>query len=122
MDSRAIAHRLVDSCTRAQADAPVGQVKAHDAVVGLQKGGVHGEVGGAAGQGLHVHAPLLRVQAVGREGTGLHGNSDGNRPGGRYSALQTIASESLGSLQRETAKETEASCLPWSSKQANDSQ
>mmetsp|Transcript_45492 Transcript_45492/g.75849 ORF Transcript_45492/g.75849 Transcript_45492/m.75849 type:complete len:303 (+) Transcript_45492:838-1746(+) len=43
--------------------AAVRKVQSHDAVVRLQQTGVDGEVGGAAGQGLHVHAPLLRVQA-----------------------------------------------------------
>mmetsp|Transcript_41269 Transcript_41269/g.115267 ORF Transcript_41269/g.115267 Transcript_41269/m.115267 type:complete len:251 (+) Transcript_41269:1164-1916(+) len=43
--------------------AAAGEVEAHDPVVGFEQGGVHGEVCRAAGVGLHVDAPLLRVQA-----------------------------------------------------------
>ncbi len=42
--------------------AAVRKVQSHDAVVGLQDGSVGLEVGGRAGQRLHVHAPLSRVQ------------------------------------------------------------
>ena len=42
--------------------AAVGQVEAHDPVVGVQEAGVHLEVGGRSGQGLDVDPPLLRIQ------------------------------------------------------------
>ena len=48
-----------------------GQVEPHDAVVRVKEGGVDGEVGGRSGVGLDVDAPLLGVEAVGLEGTGL---------------------------------------------------
>lgn len=47
-----------------------GEVEAHDAVVGLEDGGVGGEVGGGAGVGLDVDAPAGGVEAVGLEGAG----------------------------------------------------
>lgn len=47
-----------------------GEVEAHDAVVGLEDGGVGGEVGGGAGVGLDVDAPGGGVEAVGLEGAG----------------------------------------------------
>jgi hypothetical protein len=50
----------------------VGQVQAHDAVVGVQQRCVHLEVGGRAGQRLHVHAPLLRIQPERLERPLLH--------------------------------------------------
>jgi hypothetical protein len=49
----------------------MGQVQAHDAVVGLQQRGVHGKVGGGAAQGLHVDAPLLGGQAKQVQGAAL---------------------------------------------------
>ncbi len=56
--------------------APVRQVQGHDAVVRLEHGRVRLEVGGRARQGLHVHAPLGRVQVKGLQGAllakGLH--------------------------------------------------
>ena len=48
-----------------------GEVEPHDAVVRVEEGGVDGEVGGRSGVGLDVDAPLLGVEAVGLEGTGL---------------------------------------------------
>ena len=48
-----------------------GQVQTHDTAAGTQQTRVHGQVGRRAGVGLHVHAPLLRVQMVSLEGTGL---------------------------------------------------
>lgn len=39
--------------------------QSHDAVVRVEDGGVGGEVGGGAGQGLHVHAPRGRVEPAG---------------------------------------------------------
>ena len=49
--------------------APVGQVQAHDAVVGVEDGGVGGKVGGRAGVGLDVHPPQGRVQTEGLQGS-----------------------------------------------------
>mmetsp|Transcript_58697 Transcript_58697/g.139771 ORF Transcript_58697/g.139771 Transcript_58697/m.139771 type:complete len:372 (-) Transcript_58697:293-1408(-) len=40
-----------------------GQVQAHDTCVRRQQGRVHRKVGRATGVGLHVHAPLLLIQA-----------------------------------------------------------
>ena len=48
--------------------AAVGQVEAHDAVVGLEERRVDGEVGGGAREGLDVYAPLGRVEAEGLQG------------------------------------------------------
>mmetsp|Transcript_11909 Transcript_11909/g.50035 ORF Transcript_11909/g.50035 Transcript_11909/m.50035 type:complete len:337 (-) Transcript_11909:50-1060(-) len=42
--------------------AAVGQVEAHDPVVGVQEAGVHLEVGGRSGEGLDVDPPLLGIQ------------------------------------------------------------
>lgn len=47
----------------------MGEVKTHEAVVGLHEGTVDVEVGGSTGQGLDVDAPLLGVQVEGLEGT-----------------------------------------------------
>lgn len=47
----------------------MGQVEAHDAVVGLQQARVDGEVGGRAREGLHVDAPLSGVELEGFERT-----------------------------------------------------
>ena len=47
------------------------QVKAHDAVVGLQQTRVHFKVGGGARVGLNIDAPLLGVKAVGLQRAGL---------------------------------------------------
>lgn len=43
----------------------MGQVEAHDAVVRVEQGRVGGEVGRRARVGLHVDAPLGRVQVEG---------------------------------------------------------
>ena len=53
-----------------------GQVKAHDAVVGLKEAGVDSEVGWGAGVRLNVHTPFLRVEAVSLEGPLLAENLD----------------------------------------------
>mmetsp|Transcript_4311 Transcript_4311/g.19240 ORF Transcript_4311/g.19240 Transcript_4311/m.19240 type:complete len:282 (-) Transcript_4311:28-873(-) len=47
--------------------AAVGQVEAHDPVVGVEERGVHGHVGGGTGVRLHVDAPLGLVEAVSGE-------------------------------------------------------
>lgn len=49
----------------------VGQVQAHEPVVGLHDGLVSLEVGRAAAQALDVDAPLLRVETKGLESTPL---------------------------------------------------
>ena len=41
----------------------MGEVKAHDAIMRLQKGSVDREVCWGARVRLHIHAPLLWVQA-----------------------------------------------------------
>ena len=45
-----------------------GEVEAHDTIVRAEQGGVDGEVGGRAGVGLDIDAPLLGVEAVRLEG------------------------------------------------------
>lgn len=45
------------------------QVKAHDAVMGLQEAGVGSEVGRGSAQGLHIDSPFLRIQVEGSERT-----------------------------------------------------
>jgi hypothetical protein len=52
--------------------APVWQVQAHDAVMGVQQCGVHLEVSRGSRKRLDVYAPLLWVQAEGFERTLLH--------------------------------------------------
>ena len=47
----------------------VGEVKAHDAVVGAEETRVDGHVGGGSGVGLDVDAPHLGVELVDLEGT-----------------------------------------------------
>ena len=51
--------------------AAVGQVKAHDAVVGLEEAGVHSEVGGGARVRLHIATPLTLVETEGLQRPGL---------------------------------------------------
>lgn len=50
--------------------APRGQIQAHDPVVGLEDGGVGGEICGGAGVGLDIDAPGLGVDVEGLEGSG----------------------------------------------------
>lgn len=57
--------------------ASAGEIQTHDAVVWLEEGSVHGEVGWGAGEGLHVDAPLSWVEAEELEGTALHGPRGG---------------------------------------------
>ena len=47
--------------------ATVGEVKRHDAVMGLEEAGVHLKVRRRPREGLNVHAPLSRVEAEGLE-------------------------------------------------------
>ena len=48
-----------------------GEIEAHDAVVGVEDGGVGGEIGRGAAVGLDIDAPFGRVEAVGDQGAGL---------------------------------------------------
>jgi hypothetical protein len=69
---------LLGVCLEAVAEvASVGQVQAHDALMRGQQRSVHVEVGGGAGEGLHVDAPLGGVQVEGLEGALLEGTETG---------------------------------------------
>ena len=48
--------------------ASVGQIQAHEATMWTQQGRVNREIGRAARQRLHIHAPFFLVQSIGLQG------------------------------------------------------
>ena len=57
--------------TKRDSLSSIGEVKAHNSVVGIQERGEGLKVGGATWVGLDVHPPLVGVQAEGLQGPGL---------------------------------------------------
>lgn len=57
--------------TKRDSLSSIGEVKAHNPVVGVQERGEGLKVGGATWVGLDVHPPLVGVQAEGLQGPGL---------------------------------------------------
>lgn len=47
----------------------MGEVKAHDAVVGREEASINSEVGGRSRESLNIDTPLSRIQLEGLEGT-----------------------------------------------------
>ena len=79
------------------------EVQAHDAVVGVEDGGVGGEVGGGAGVGLNVNAPFGGVAVEGLEGTRAAEILD--LVDVLVSAIVAVAGHALGVLVGEGAAE-----------------
>ncbi|URE31071.1 Nuclear transport factor 2 (NTF2) domain [Musa troglodytarum] len=80
-----------------------GKVEAHDAVMGIEKGGVGGEIGRTTGVWLDVDAPPGGVESVGGEGAGTAEVLDGVDV--LVAAVVAVAGHALGVLVSESAAE-----------------